>query len=70
MHGISLDSISVHVILYYNILARPDVLLILKSILRISASNVLKTFLNIIVSIGCKLVIFHTYNSTESSSID
>ena len=30
------------------------------NILRISASNVLKTFLDIIVSIGCAVVIFHS----------
>ena len=34
------------------------------TILRISASNVLKTFLNIIVSIGCAAFIFHSYKPT------
>ena len=30
------------------------------NILRISESNVLKTFLDIIISIGCAVVIFHS----------
>ena len=38
------------------------------NILRISASNVLKMFLNIIVSIGCSFVIFHSHKSTGSKS--
>ena len=34
------------------------------SILRISAPNVLKLFLNMIVSIGCPVVIFYSYKPT------
>ena len=34
------------------------------NILRISASNVLEMFLNIIVGIGCAGVIFHSYKPT------
>ena len=36
------------------------------NILRISASNVLKTFLNTIVGIGCTVVMFHSYKPTGS----
>ena len=36
------------------------------TILRISASNVLKTFLNIIVTIGCTCVVFHSHKPTGS----
>ena len=36
------------------------------SILRISASNILKMFLNIIVGIGCVGVVFHSYKPTGS----
>ena len=36
------------------------------NILRISASNVLKTFQNIIVSIGCTSVIFYSHKPTGS----
>ena len=32
-----------------------------------AASNVLKMFLNIIVSIGCAVDIFHSYKSTGST---
>ena len=37
------------------------------NILRISVSNVLETFLNIIVGIGCAGVIFHSYRPTRST---
>ena len=36
------------------------------NILRFSASNVLKTFLNILVSIGCTVVIFQSHKPLES----
>ena len=36
------------------------------NILRISASNVLKMSLNIIVSVWCTFVIFHLHKPTES----
>ena len=36
------------------------------NILRISASNVLKTFLNIIVSIGFAVVIFNSYKTNRN----
>ena len=36
------------------------------NILKISASNVLKTFLNIIVGIGCTFVIFRSHKPTGS----
>ena len=36
------------------------------NILSISASEVLKTFLNIIVGLGCVVVIFHSYKPTGS----
>ena len=36
--------------------------------LRISASNVLKMFINIIVSIGRAAVIFHSYKPTGSTN--
>ena len=39
------------------------------NILRISASNVLKTFLNIIVSIGRAAVIFHSYKPTGRTDV-
>ena len=38
------------------------------NVLRISASSVLKMSLNIVVSIGCAIVIFHSYKSTESTN--
>ena len=38
------------------------------NILRISVSNVLKTFLNIIVSIGCAVVLFHSYKLNGSTN--
>ena len=38
------------------------------NILRISASNVRKTFLNIIVSTGCAVVVFHSYKPTGSTN--
>ena len=38
------------------------------NILRISASNVLKMFLNKIVSIGFAVVIFNSYKSTGSTN--
>ena len=39
------------------------------NILRISASNVLKTFLNVIVSVGCAVVIFNLHKPTGSINI-
>ena len=36
------------------------------NILRITASNVLKMFLNIIVGVGCTFVIFHSLNQPEA----
>ena len=39
------------------------------TILRISASNVLKMFSNIIVGIGCADVVFHSYKPTGSTRI-
>ena len=38
-------------------------------ILRISVSNVLKMFLNIIVSIGCAVLIFHSYKQMAGEKI-
>ena len=38
------------------------------NILRISASNVLKIFLNLFVIIECAVVIFHSYKPTESTN--
>ena len=38
------------------------------NILRISGSNVLKTFLNIIVSNGCVAAIFHSYKPNASTN--
>ena len=38
------------------------------NILRISASNVPKMFLNTIVSIGCAVVIFHSIKPTGSTN--
>ena len=37
-------------------------------ILRVSVSNVLKTFLNIIVTIGCAVVIFYWCKPTGSTN--
>ena len=37
------------------------------NILRSSATNVLKMFLNIAVNIVCKVVIFHSYKPTGST---
>ena len=37
------------------------------TILRISASNILKMFLNIIVGSGCAGIIFHSYKQTGST---
>ena len=39
------------------------------NILRISVSNVLKMFLNIIVSIGCAVVIFHSLKTNRKHKI-
>ena len=36
--------------------------------LRILAPNVLKTFINILVSIGCPVVIFHSHKPTGSKN--
>ena len=38
------------------------------NILRISGSNVLKTFFNIIVSNGCVAAIFHSYKPNASTN--
>ena len=40
----------------------------LLNVLRISASNVLKTFLYIVDSIGCTYVIFHSHKPTGSTN--
>ena len=39
------------------------------NVLKISASNVLKMFLNIIVDIGCAVVILYSYNLTGSTNV-
>ena len=36
--------------------------------LRVSASNVLEMFLNIIISIGCAVVVFHSYKPIRSTN--
>ena len=37
------------------------------NILKISALDILRTFLNIIVSIGCVFIIFHSHKPTGST---
>ena len=41
----------------------------LLNILRISASNVLKMFLNLIVSTGCAAVVFYLHKPTGSINV-